>query len=227
MNYNKFHKLIEEQNPEEKEALYERLKAKLNLPEEPKEVKTKQSSGFRSFFKKPARIISCASAALVVICLAIVIPLALNNKVPEERYCTASDCVLQEITSIKEYAEENQKSILYLDWYDTADEIQTELYVNSSDLSDLIYIKEKFFNSSSNQLVNFYLTDNHTRVDVFEGFLQNCLNESIYNSTKVNWINQNSKKLAYFEYGGYRYYIEMVSSTSEQTILEIVESVLP
>ncbi len=224
MNYNKFHKFIEEQNTEEKEELYERLKQRLNLPEAP--AKENKNTGFIQFFKKPYRIIACASAALVVLCLAIFIPLALKGgELAEERYCYEKDCVKTDIASIKDYAEENDLPLLYLEWYEKGQLIYSNLF--SDNTEKFVYIKEKISNDETGDLVILYITDKNTKVDVFEKFWNICDIEYTFNSNLIYWKAQSSESLAYFENGNYRYFIELVRPMSEEAILDIVREMLP
>lgn len=224
MNYNKFHKFIEEQNTEEKEELYERLKQRLNLPEAP--VKENKKTGFVRFFKKPYRIIACASAALVVFCLAIFIPLALKGgELAKERYCHEKDCVKMDIVSIKDYAKENDLPLLYLEWYEKGQLIYSSLFLDNTE--KFVYIKEKISNDETGDLVYLSITDKNTKVDVFEKFWESCVKESNIDNNKIMWNFQNSSGLAFFEYEGYRYYVELYRPVSEEAILDIVREMLP
>lgn len=228
MNEKKFHQLIEDRNSEEKEALRRRVRERLNIPDETEEIHKKVSAK-RSFFKKPYRLVTSLSSAFAI-CLAIAIPIVLNNgtSAPAERYCYAADCVKTEIDySLKEYSERNGLSFLYIDWYDIADEIQTKLYVNVNDDSDIMYFQETIVNGETGSLVVLSITDLHTKVDVFEVFDNICENIEDIASIQVNWSFQNFEGKAYFEYSGYRYFIELSYTFEENSILELVESMLP
>lgn len=229
MKYNKFHKLIEENNSEQKQAAYEGLKAELNISDAPAPAE-KPASKWRNFIKKPYRLIACLSAALAAVCLAIVLPITLNNTVqpPAVRYRSSEDCLEILIDySLKEYGEINGIPYLYIDWYDFADEVQTKLYVSEDDSNDLIYAREMLVNGETGSIVILYTTDLYTRVDILDDYLDICTIESIVREVKVFWYYNNRKNSAYFEYGDYRYFIELNYPLTENSILEIIDSMLP
>ena len=227
MNYDKFHKLIEEQNPEQKEEFYLKLKEKLNIPDEEQKVEEKKGSGFVAFFKKPYRVIACASAVLVIICLSVFIPFALKNKTPAERYCIAGECIETKIQSIKEFSKDNSLNILYYNWYDTGEVISSKLFMDAKDNDKFVYITEEIVNGVTGDFVKLSITDIHTKVDIFEKYWNNCDKECLSKNIKVYWKAQNTSSMAYFEYDGYRYFVELDHPESEEAILDIVAEMLP
>lgn len=229
MKYKKFHRLIEKQNPEQKQVLHQKLKQDLNISESPAE---KQPSAFARFFKKPARLAACISAAVAVVCLAIILPFALNSgatpQTPSERYCYANDCNRKMLDcNLKEYAEQNNLSILYLDWYDLVDEFQTFLYVNKDDETDIVYIEEIFIDGANQRIITVDITDMNTRIDKFEDEKDSCEYIEYISSVKVLWSDSPSHGKAYVEYSGYRYLIEVEYYGDGGAILDMVRSMLP
>ena len=98
MKYEEFDKLVEEPNPEKKQALFNCLIERLPYPaeiwntESPSAATTataaekpaekpasKWRSSFKNFFKQPARLAACVSAAVAVACLAVILPFTLNG----------------------------------------------------------------------------------------------------------------------------------------------------
>lgn len=227
MNYDKFHKLIEEQNPEQKKEFYLKLKEKLNIPDEEQKVEEKKQSGFVTFFKKPYRVIACASAALVIICLSVFIPIALKNKTPAERYCIAEECVETKIESIKKYSKDNSLNILYCDWYVTGEVISSKLFVDAKEPDKFVYVTEEIINGETGERVKLSVSDIYTKVDVFERFSVECNKEVQIKSTSVKWKSHSASGMAYFEYDGYRYFVELDHPESEEAILDIVAEMLP
>lgn len=226
MSKQDIHQLIEKKNPQGKETLRKKVKERLNLPDETEQA---QGKSVLSFFKKRYRIVASVSAALVVVCFAIVLPIVLTRDTRQtERYCHAADCV--EIVAdytVKDYSEQNNVSLLYIDWYDFADEIQTKVYVNTNNSSDIIYFQETLVNGEIGSFAVLYITDLYTKVDVFESFWDNCPRIEIIDSIQVNWNYKNAKGMAYFEYSGYRYFIELTSyPMDENAILDLVESMI-
>ncbi len=227
MNYDKFHKLIEEQNPEQKEEFYLKLKEKLNIPDEEQKVEEKKQSRFVTFFKKPYRVIACASAVLVIICLSVFIPIALKNKTPAERYCIAEECVETKIESIKKYSKDNSLNILYFDWYEFGEVISSKLFMDAKDTDKFVYIAEEIINGETGDFVKFSITDIHTKVDIFEKYWESCVKESYRENVRIMWHYQSTSGMAYFEYDGYRYFVELDHPESEEAILDIVAEMLP
>lgn len=228
MSRKDIHQIIEEKNPEGKAALREKVKERLNLTVETEQTQEKPA---RSLFKKRYRIFASVSAALAVACLAIVLPIVLNRDSgtgPTERYCHAADCVKTEVDySVKEYSERNNLSLLYIDWYDVADELETLLYVNIDNDSDVVYIQERIVNSETGSMVILYITDLYTKVDIFEDMGVICDNIDTIDNITVHWIFQKSKGMAYFEYSNRKYFIDLRYPMAEDSVLELVESMIP
>lgn len=220
MNYKKFHQLIEKQNPEEKEALYARLKQKLNLPDEEPEIK--KESVRISFFKKPYRIAAAASAVLVAVFLAVFIPLSLKCNMPQYRYCYSENCIDSNIKSVKDYAEENNLPLLYLDSYERAE--KTLIYFEP-DSSNFVYISEEYKNEDEN--IKLYITDNLTKVDFLENQFQNFNGKTEYNGVVINWSGGQSFGIANFEYDGYSYYLHASNTQNETRIIQIAQMIIP
>ena len=230
MNYKKFHKMIEADNPERKEALYQRLNESLNIPGETVEPTGKSVSVGRKPFKISYRLIASLSAALVVVCLAIIIPIALNNRVspPSERYCYSADCQkIESDYSIKEYAERNNLPYLYINWYEIAENVQTSLFVNATDPNDVVYMHEKLLNGETGSIVSLSISDLYTKVDIFDDYWVLCANETSFKGVNMHWHQHYQISRAYFEYSGYRYFVELTYPMTEDSIIEIVESMLP
>ena len=220
------HQLIEEINSEGKESLRVKVKERLSLPVE---TVQEHSNPAPSPFKKHRRVFASISAALAVASLAIVLPIALNrDTVPHERYCYAADCVKTDIDySLKDYSERNKLSLLYLDWYEVADEIQTQIFVNENNSSDIIYFQEMIVNGETGSIVTLSITDLYTKVDIFEEVKTSCESTAYISSVKVSWGYMFVKGAAYFEYSGHRYIIELVRPMAEDSVLDLVKSMLP
>ena len=202
MRYTKYDKLIDESYPEERRAVYEKLKKQLGLPDAldapaesrskapaesrsatPEKAISKWRTSFKIFLKKPARLIACISTAVAVACLAIILPFTLNQgNVPSvtptptrrERYCYAASCQQIELKySLKEYSELNKRSLLYIDWYDVAD-IKTSVHVANDDLTDIVYYEEILKHRGTGSLAELYITDLQTCVDKVEAYKNEC-----------------------------------------------------
>lgn len=227
MSKNDIHQLIENKNPERKEALRKKVKERLELSEDAEQEHSKPAL---SIYKKRYRIFASVSTALAVACLAIVLPIVLKRDTgvgPTERYCHAADCV-ETVTdyTLKDYSEQNNLSLLYIDWYDVADAIQTKKFVNINDSSDIIYFEETLANGETGSIVTLYITDLYTKVDIFEDVENSCENVEYISAITVNWGYRNIKGFAYFEYLGRGYAIELQYPMAEDSVLELVESMI-
>lgn len=220
------HQLIEEKNPERKEALRQNIKERLDFP---KETEQEHSKPTLSIFKKRVRIFASISSALVVACLAIILPIVLKRDTrPTERYCYAADCVEKVVDyTLKDYSERNNLSLLYIDWYDIADEIQTKVFVSMNDSSDIIYFRETLVNGETGSVATLYITNLHTTVDRLEDIGVICDKTVIIGNITVHWIFQNDEGVARFEYLGHKYVIDLKYPMAEDSVLELVESMMP
>lgn len=231
MKYKKFHKLIEENTAEQKQAVYQKLQQDLALPEDASPDQ-KRNTVWQNLFKKPAHLVACLSTAVAVVCLAIILPIALNDgggtPTPPNRYTSGHDSDRLDMDcTLKEYAQQNGLSMLYVDWYDIADNVNTALYVNPSDHDDVYYYEEFITHAETGYTVYLDVTDLFTRVDILERFEFNCDNEEIIKGVSVHWYGDNVTSRACFEYGDYRYFVELLFHPAKDIVLEIVQSMLP
>ena len=208
---------------------------------------SKWRTSFKNFFKTPARLAACVSAAVAVACLAIILPFTLgsgNNpqtatttppSTSEDRFCAAAACKEIELKySLKEYSASNNLSLLYVDWYDVAD-IKTSLHVNKEDSTDIIYYQEILEHKHTGNIVELYVTDLHTRVDIFKEYTKVCRKSYFKNlpyggaywglDTVVNGVPYAYK--AWFRYDAYYYFIELRYPMTESDIFELIDSMLP
>lgn len=257
MKYTKYDKLIDESYPEKRQAVYERLKKELNLPDAPvapaqsrraanaakKPAEKKSASKWRTFFKHPARLAACLSAAMAVFCLAIILPFTLKGSgsqtattpTAEDRFCQAAACKEIELSySLKEYSARNRLSLLYVDWYAKA-EIKTSLHVNNEDQTDIVYYEEILKHKGTGSIVELYITDLHTKVDKVADYQKGVKKLYVIRPYNVGvaWgsaMDGNGKYYRYtaaFKYGQYVYTLVLRYSMSENDIFELIDSMLP
>lgn len=211
--------VIENQDRDEKQALYEKLKQRLNLPDsQPKSSRKRLSMPWK---------ISLASILVLVVCLAITLPIVLKDGSELDRYCSSADCIEIELEcTLKDYAEQTGRPLLYVHWYDVSEDTQTFLYTNINNANDMVYMQEMFMNSETGDIVCLFLSDSHTRVDALDIYHNNCTNKFNVKNVSINWCDATTESLAFFEYQGYRYYIEILEGNREDLIRDIVEGML-
>lgn len=251
MKYTKYDKLIDESYPEKRQAVYERLKKELNLPDAPvapaqsrraANAEKKPAGKWRTFFKHPARLAACLSAAMAVFCLAIILPFTLKGSgsqtattpTAEDRFCQAAACKEIELSySLKEYSARNRLSLLYVDWYDVA-EIKTSLHVDNEDSTDIVFYQEILRHKYTGSIVELYVTDLHTNVDIFKSYSKVC--KYLYKKLPRSLIcwgyvtSENGEIYTYqswFSYGGYIYFVKLMYPMDENSIFELLDSMLP
>ena len=211
-----FHRLIEEQNMEEKNALRSKI------------VPNTKNAQVRN--RKIAWVTSLASVCACLICLAIILPFVVKTEEPTppaKRYCVMSDYVLAPAEStVKEYSESSGKNLLYIDWYDIADDVQTMWIVHRDDASDRICLEETLVNGETGDMVVLRITDVNTEVDYYVTLMERCEKDCDYNGVEIKWHNDVKSSVATFEHDGYRYIIELKDPMDEQDILDIAESML-
>lgn len=224
----KVHKQIEAKNPKRKAALNNRIKKELNISDDDDNSGKTEISVKKPFYKT-YRFFAGISTAFVAVCLVIVLPIVLNNnKLPSERYCNANDCYEIRIDyTLNEYGERNNVPYLYVDWYEIADDVQTKLYVNKENQDELIYVRETLVNGETGSVAVLSITDLYTKVDILDSFWDECDNTNNINGINIHWHSRNLKSKAYFEYGNYRYFVELSYPLEEDSILELIEGMIP
>ena len=72
-----------------------------------------------------------------------------------------------------------------------------------------------------------YLVDNRTEIDVLGRFQTNCLNIVQIGGITVNWVYSQFEASAYFTYENYTYYLSLDQPMEENSILSLIETLLP
>lgn len=216
------HNLIEQQEPGKKQAAFKRIQERLNIAEVPavQTAKPKKSVKKRAF--------AWSAVMAVALCLAIVLPITLT-RTPDVKdiYCVAGDYeIVSTEFNVKQYASSISKKILFVDWYDIAEECLTDLFVNVNDHDDMIYLREKLVSGETGEIVDLFITDNHTTVDVLS-LWKNCNTDCNVGAVNVKTFLMLNGYLATFKYGDFVYYLEFINVDSESRALEIIANMLP
>ncbi len=240
----KFHKLIEKQNTEEKEALWKRLESRI---ESEREFDNIESEGevlvmSRSRTDTTRRNILIIVAAFMAVVLALCVTLFVlkpfnsnsaengdnKNEIenPEDkRFCDFND-YYTEATNIKlkDYALNNNKELLYFDYYEeTAYYADTQYILKET--GEVICLFEEIYDSNYAD-INLYVTDDRTEVDITKPFDNHCIKDTVINSVKIKYNIEPEKSYAKFTYNGHRYYLSVEDAPEEGYILKLVETLL-
>lgn len=211
--------IIENQNAEQKQALFERLKPTLDISDLKPTV--------ASSAKKKSLIASLVVACVLIVCLTITLPIVLKDDGSGDRYCQSSDYTEKQLDcTLKDYSTQNSLPLLNIDWYAVAEDVETYKYVNVNDFNDVIYLSEGILNGETGEMVNLSIVNINTHVKDFEFFHNYCTNEYTVKDVKIYWRVGNQFSLAMFEYQGYRYYIEIDEPNREDLIKKIVAEML-
>lgn len=216
--------IIESVNCEKKEEMRAQLHSRLKLSqaEDPQTKKT------RRFFGVKAAVFG--AVGICAVCLAIVLPIALRNKssnTPDRYYYTESEFSSDDLgCTIKEYAEQTGKNILYLDWYETGGAYVTEKHFLKDNKNDIIYITEEVYNGETGDQVYLAVTEKKNYVDTLDHIQNLCPNKYEYNNINIDWSYNEVSSKACFEYNGYKYYVRLFEPAGEEAILDIVKDML-
>lgn len=218
----KFHELIEEQNREEKDAVW----AKIQQRDEPISVSPKA----RSFsWRKWTPILASSFAVVVIGGFATWGFLSLNdgkNNDNKGRYFTSQSYKTVEVQyTLKEYAQEIEKSLLYFDWYAETDHLQDVAW-QLNDTQEIICFQEEIVDVNSGCIVYICVMEADAIIEGFS-FDEETDTESEINGLTVDWRYTRFKANANFEYEGYAYYLRVEEPIDENYILDLVEELLP
>ncbi|MCH5158944.1 MAG: hypothetical protein J1F33_07100 [Clostridiales bacterium] len=217
---------IENVNSEKKEAMRAQLYARVGI-EDRREQQTKSSPRFLNI-----KTLVFGLTGILAVCLAIVLPIALLDKTtpPPQEGFTYTDAVISKDDlglTIKEYAEQNEADILYIDWYDIAETCVTTKHFLPDDEDKIIYISEELYNGETGENVWLAVTDKNINVDILDHIEQMKGSYYEYNNIKIKWSYEfMSIARAYFEFKDYKYYVQLFYPLAEQDILDIVIGML-
>lgn len=211
----KFYNLIKNQNREEKDKLWEKIEKELGNENISIVVPRKKKFPMGRF------VAIASSCVLVATVAAVTIPRFLSPK-DNTRYRTQADYEkLSTDMTLKEYAQETGKELLYFDWYDSAELIKDYIY-QLKDTSEIICFEEDIINGETGQSIKFYVVDNKTKMDILESFYTRCKEKSEVENIEVYWNYSLKESNAYFEYNEYNYYLMVDSPETSETILELI-----
>lgn len=213
------HNLIEQQDPESKQRIWEKISAQIDVTPatSPKPVP-----------KKKIGMWSAIAAVLVcIVTLSIVLPITLRGEdEPSFRYCETTQYTTAEFNqTLKEYSLSHDNKLRYIDWYNIAEEINVVYGHMIGDTNDIVFIKEYIFNGETGEEVILFVTDNKTRVEGFESRYAGH-DELIVKSVTVRYGHSATRFLAMFEYDNYIYYMQLDTTDGLERFTNIIEDML-
>lgn len=220
----KFHELIEQQNREEKDAVW----AKIQQKEAERGVSINPPS--RSFSWRKWMPIAASSLAVVVIgVFATWGFLSLNNGPSEDNkgryFDTQSYEIVNTQRTLKDYAQAIGKNLLYFDWYAEIDGLEDYVW-QLKDSQEIICFQEEIIDINTGCKVEIFVTEADIEIEDFS-FDEESSKESEVNGVKTNWRYTRFSAFANFEYEDYTYYLRVKEPLDENYILGLVEELLP
>jgi len=217
------HDWIEQQDPEGKEKALARLTATLmergvDITPQPVSAAAVPKRGFWN-----AGRIACMSVALVLVLTGVLLSVLLPGG-SILRYCPLAEYnVVDSSLSIVDYAKENGKNILSVNWENNATFVFGNLYELKEDGSVIGIGEEVVTNDGAT--VDMYVTGNKLSMDFLEEVKVMCTKKNKINSVNVIW-NVGAVSCAQFEHKGYIYYIQVSDSENLSYAFDIAKELL-
>ena len=223
----KFHELIEQQNREEKDAVWTKLQQKEAEREQEKPVPALPKA--RSFFgRKWTPILASSFAAVVIGGFATwgFLSLTNGNNDNNGRYFTSQsyEKVITQRT-LKEYAQEIEKSLLYFDWYQETDFLEDYAW-QLKDTQEIICFEEDLIDINTGCMVYLFVIQADTTIEDFS-FAEETDRNSEIQGVNIDWRYTRYRAYANFVYEDYSYYLRLEEPIDENHILDLVEELLP
>ncbi len=214
------HRLIEMQDLQKKQALKAKLDARLAAFPAPAPCADAP--------KKRRSVFTWVTACVCAVCLAIALPFLLTDgKTDDERFSYTENqfkITVLDVT-LKEYGQQHNRPLLYLDWYDMEEIEITTLQKTPHDGRNAFYMQEEYLNGEIYDEVYVTITSEDTYVDLLENNWNAPYIDNVQ-GVKVHWWYDTANSYGAFRYKGYKYYIAAWDVPEHDTVLHIVEMML-
>ena len=221
MTEKEIYQLIEE-HKEESDALYERIHEQVESSiVAHAQAKKRRKKIFSSVF-------SVATALVLIVCLAVVLPIVLQGEVEDvvQRY---SDGELRSELlecNLKEYYQETNQSLLFIDRYENADAPITRRYYKEGNESETVYLYESFMDEETGYNIKLSIMKRNVSVDTFDEKLDECEIFKTFDP-EISYRLDRKRSVAKFEYEGYKYYLEIDDKVELSFFIELIASMIP
>ena len=154
--------------------------------------------------------------------------LSLNdgNNDNKGRYFTSQsyEKVLTQRT-LKDYAQEIEKSLLYFDWYQETDFLEDYVW-QLKDAQEIICFEEDLIDSNTGCMVYLFVVQAGTEIEDFSRDMETDKKSEI-KEIQVDWRYSRFGACANFIYEDYKYYLRVDEPMDENHILDLVAELLP
>lgn len=223
----KFHEFIEQQNREEKDAVWAKLQQKEAEREQEKSVPALPKA--RSFsWRKWTPILASSLTAVVIGVFATwgFLSLKEGNNDNKGRYFTSQSYeIVDSQLTIKDYALEMGKSLLYFDWYEETDFFKDKVW-QLKDTQEIICFEEEIIDINTGCPIYMFVIQADIEIENFS-FAEETDRKSEIQSVNIDWRYTRYRAYANFEYEDYKYYLRVDEPMDENHILDLVEELLP
>ena len=223
----KFHELIEQQNREEKDAVWAKIQQK-EAEREKKEL-TPALPKTRLFFGR--KWMQIAASSIVAVAIGVFATwgfLSLKNENSDDnkgRYFTGQAYETVEIQyTLKEYAQEIGKDLLYFDWYEETDHLKDRSW-QLNDTQEIICFQEEIIDVNTGCKLEIFVMQAETEIQDFSLFEETNLISEV-KGVRVDWKKDAFAAYANFEYEDYKYYLRVDEPIDENYILDLIEILL-
>ena len=164
-------------------------------------------------------------ATVLIVTLAIVLPIVLQPQDEEIiRYSDENTLLYDELdNNLKEYYARNNLSLLYLDWYEYAEELYTTRYYEEGKESITVYLRETMTDGNTGYHIEISVMKRNIVVDNLETKVEEYQFTNIRN-VQISYVITKTLAIAKFEYQGYKYYLEIKDSVTLDFLTETIKS---
>lgn len=222
----KFHELIEQQNQEEKNRVWQKICEKDSESE--KQEKNSVISKTCAFSWKKWGAVAASSLAIVILGVFSVVKFfPLGEETPDNsgRYFTNQSYETVDTSmNIQGYAQQIGKNLLYFDWYVETDYCENQIW-QLKDTQEIICIQEEIVDFNTGCMVSIFVIEEDIILDAFSSD-EMTEQETNIDGIKVQWQFDNDLSWANFKYEDYRYYLRILEPIDENYILDLVKELL-
>ena len=149
-----------------------------------------------------------------------------KNNDNKGRYFTSQSYETVEVQyTLKDYAQEIGKDLLYFDWYTETDYLKNQAW-QLKDVQEIICFQEDIIDINSGCMIYIYVMRTDT---IIAGFFadEETDKRSEINGIQIDWNYSRFGACANFIYEDYKYYLRVDEPIDENHILDLVEELLP
>lgn len=166
--------------------------------------------------------------AVFIITLAIVLPIVLRpqeqGQEQEIRYSDTLELSHEDLNyNLKEYCAINNLPLLYLDWYEYAEELFTARYYEESKESETVYLYEDYTDGNTGYHIQISVMKHNIVIESLEERLE-VIKTTTVNDTLITYTLNRNWCMAKFEYQGYKYYLRIYDEITLDFLVKTIES---